>query len=173
MAVYVYYIWTIRPTLWIIFFVAHVISAFTKNFSQVWLNWWTAARGTQLPLYLSVYVTFGVVSTVFILIFIWVVFLRIMPELAVQLHRKLLNAVIAKFSTIKQTLKISSRTRLLPTGSLLFPSSKPKQVRLEPDEESAIGLILEESSNLYLIFYPHLYRSGLAVFKQSLYPTVN
>lgn len=94
LSVYWYYIRSITPFIWISCLVIYVLQTFTENFPQVWLNRWTSSGGGHLPLNLSIYAILALLSSIFTMGSIWIVFLRIMPKSAIYLHKKILDAVI-------------------------------------------------------------------------------
>ncbi|KAE9983445.1 hypothetical protein EG328_009937 [Venturia inaequalis] len=92
--IYFYYFRTIGWFLSISFLLMNAVAAFTENFPQIWLKWWVAADGKQLSKYLPVYVILALSATASAGFCIWIVFLRMMPKSAAQLHRILLDSVI-------------------------------------------------------------------------------
>ncbi|KAH0284042.1 putative ABC transporter, partial [Aureobasidium sp. EXF-3399] len=90
---YTFYFQTIGLPLLGVFLSATTLSIFTENFSQVWLNWWAAANGKQMPKYLPVYAGLLLTATVSAPICLYIMFLRIMPKSAAELHWKLLRTV--------------------------------------------------------------------------------
>ncbi|PYH89693.1 putative multidrug resistance protein [Aspergillus ellipticus CBS 707.79] len=94
LSVYLYYARIVGPVLFAAFISCQAFLAFAENFPRVWLSMWTEAGGRQLPLYLSVYVALAFAASFFMMMFIWVMFLEIMPKSAIRLHWLLLDAVI-------------------------------------------------------------------------------
>lgn len=92
-SIYSYYLQMIGWSLSIIFVITNAAMAFTQSFSQIWLKWWAAAGGKQLSKYLPVYAILALSATLSTVFCIWVVFLRMMPKSAAQLHKKLLDSV--------------------------------------------------------------------------------
>ncbi|KAE9970358.1 hypothetical protein BLS_004964 [Venturia inaequalis] len=92
--IYFYYFRTIGWFLPISFLLMNAVAAFTENFPQIWLKWWVAADGKQLSKYLPVYAILALSATASAGFCIWIVFLRMMPKSAAQLHRILLDSVI-------------------------------------------------------------------------------
>lgn len=92
--IYFYYFRTIGWFLSISFLLMNAVAAFTENFPQIWLKWWVAADGKQLSKYLPVYAILALSATASAGFCIWMVFLRMMPKSAAQLHRILLDSVI-------------------------------------------------------------------------------
>lgn len=94
LSVYWYYFRTVRPLIFVTFVAVHALGAFTDNFPQVWLNWWTADGGRGLLLPLSIYTLFALASSILSVLRIRVVFLDIMPRSAIRLHKTILAVVI-------------------------------------------------------------------------------
>ncbi|KAE8381911.1 putative multidrug resistance protein [Aspergillus bertholletiae] len=93
LAVYAYYFRTIHPGLWIAFLIIHIAAAFSDCFPQVWLSWWTTYGG-HLAMRFSVYAVLALAASVFSVLCIWIIFLKIMPKSAVLLHKRVLDAVM-------------------------------------------------------------------------------
>ncbi|KAE8152270.1 putative multidrug resistance protein [Aspergillus avenaceus] len=93
MSVYSYYFRTIHPAVWVAFLVIHLVAAFSDSFPQVWLNWWTSFGG-PLAMRLSVYAALALSASIFSVLCIWIIFLKIMPESAVLLHKRILEVVM-------------------------------------------------------------------------------
>lgn len=112
LSIYKYYIRNVKPLLWIGFIVVIVLVAFTANFPVVWLNWWTQSGGQNLSLYLPVYAALALMASIFSVLSIWVVFLNLMPQAAIRLHKILLQSVIhapSSFFTATDTGVILNR----------------------------------------------------------------
>lgn len=95
MSIYLYYIRTVGVPIWAAFFLVQAASAFSDNFPQVWLNWWTNSGGEQLSLYLTVYIALALCSLGLLCIGMWLMFLELMPKSALSLHKKLLDTVMS------------------------------------------------------------------------------
>lgn len=92
--IYFYYLRTVGWSLSTAFLIINGAAAFTQIFPQLWLKWWAAADGKQLPKYLPVYAILALSATVSTAFCIWIVFLRMMPKSAAQLHKILLDSAI-------------------------------------------------------------------------------
>ncbi|QDS72379.1 hypothetical protein FKW77_008421 [Venturia effusa] len=91
---YFYYFRTIGWSLSITFLTVNAVATFTQNFPQIWLKWWAAVNGNQLSKYLPVYTALAISATLSASVVIWIMFLRMMPKSAAELHKKILDAVI-------------------------------------------------------------------------------
>ncbi|KAG9750060.1 putative ABC transporter, partial [Aureobasidium melanogenum] len=74
--------------------------AFSSRFSQIWLNWWTADDDSNLSLYLTVYTVLALAQTCFSNLNMWVVFLKMIPDSAINMHRTLLYTVAGAASSV-------------------------------------------------------------------------
>ncbi|KAB8254971.1 P-loop containing nucleoside triphosphate hydrolase protein [Aspergillus pseudonomiae] len=127
LSVYYYYARIVGPSLCTMFLLAHALLAFAENFPRVWLSKWTEAGGSQLPLYLSVYIVLALAASVLVLGCIWVIFLNLMPKSAIRLHWRLLNAVIRAplsfFSTTDSGVTLNRFSQDMTLVDLALPIS--------------------------------------------------
>ncbi|OGM40676.1 hypothetical protein ABOM_010583 [Aspergillus bombycis] len=127
LSVYYYYARIVGPFLCTVFLLAHALLAFAENFPRVWLSRWTEAGGSQLPLYLSVYIVLALAASVLVLGCIWVIFLNLMPKSAIRLHWRLLTAVVraplSYFSTTDSGVTLNRFSQDMTLVDLALPIS--------------------------------------------------
>ncbi|KAI4853346.1 putative ABC transporter [Aureobasidium sp. EXF-8845] len=75
-------------------------AAFSSRFSQILLKWWTADEGSNLGMYLSIYALLALAQTSFSNLNMWVVFLKMIPASAVNMHRTLLATIAGAASSV-------------------------------------------------------------------------
>ncbi|KAL3480358.1 hypothetical protein BJX99DRAFT_254660 [Aspergillus californicus] len=67
---------------------------FCREFSTIWLNWWTEANAkhpnSKTGMYLGVYIFFGIFGMLLMIAACWLVFVRIISKSALQLHDDLM-----------------------------------------------------------------------------------
>ncbi|KAL4967241.1 P-loop containing nucleoside triphosphate hydrolase protein, partial [Aspergillus stella-maris] len=71
---------------------------FCREFSTIWIDWWTEANekspNARTGMYLGVYVFFGLFGMVLMVIACWLVFVRIVSKSALRLHDDLLKSTM-------------------------------------------------------------------------------
>ncbi|KAK8042694.1 hypothetical protein PG994_013177 [Apiospora phragmitis] len=75
-----------------------IFTAFFQTFPTVWLKWWTdasAAEGNcEIGLYLGVYAAFQVAGVISFFAITWFVLLKVIKKSGLEMHRRLLQAVV-------------------------------------------------------------------------------
>lgn len=99
-SIYKYYFSNFHKRYLAMFVAFSVGAAFSSRFSQIWLNWWTADNDSDLGLYLTVYVILALAQTCFSNLNMWVVFLKMIPDSAINMHRTLLYTVAGAASSV-------------------------------------------------------------------------
>ncbi|KAK6000323.1 hypothetical protein QM012_003955 [Aureobasidium pullulans] len=99
-SIYKYYFSNFHKRYLAMFVAFSVGAAFSSRFSQVWLNWWTADDESNLGLYLTVYAVLALAQTCFSNLNMWVVFLKMIPDSAINMHRTLLYTVVGAASSV-------------------------------------------------------------------------
>ncbi|EXJ53578.1 uncharacterized protein A1O5_13145 [Cladophialophora psammophila CBS 110553] len=80
--------------LWVVtFFLFTVVQTICYYMSQVILQWWTADGGLDVAKWTSLYFFLACGNAIFFGLITWVMFLKLVPESAVNLHRILLDTV--------------------------------------------------------------------------------
>ncbi|KAK7956876.1 uncharacterized protein PG986_006098 [Apiospora aurea] len=81
-----------------ILLVLEVFTAFFQTFPSVWLKWWTdasAAEGNNdICLYLGVYAALQVAGVISFFAITWFVLIKIIEKSGLEMHRRLLHAVV-------------------------------------------------------------------------------
>ncbi|KAL4798804.1 P-loop containing nucleoside triphosphate hydrolase protein [Aspergillus venezuelensis] len=71
---------------------------FFREFSTIWIDWWTDVNAehpnSKVGMYLGVYVFFGILETVLLVLVCWLVFIRIISKSALRLHNDLLKSTM-------------------------------------------------------------------------------
>ncbi|KAG9838787.1 putative ABC transporter, partial [Aureobasidium melanogenum] len=99
-SIYKYYFSNFHKRHLAMFVAFSVGAAFSSRFSQIWLNWWTADDDSNLGLYLTVYAVLALVQTCSSNLNMWVVFLKMIPDSAINMHRTLLYTVAGAASSV-------------------------------------------------------------------------
>ncbi|KAG9674462.1 putative ABC transporter, partial [Aureobasidium melanogenum] len=99
-SIYKYYFSNFPKRYLAMFAAFSVGAAFSSRFSQIWLNWWTADDDSNLSLYLTVYAVLALAQTCFSNLNMWVVFLKMIPDSAINMHRTLLYTVAGAASSV-------------------------------------------------------------------------
>lgn len=99
-SIYKYYFSNFQKRYLAMFVAFSVGAAFSSRFSQVWLNWWTTDEDSNLGLYLTVYAVLALAQTCFSNFNMWVVFLKMVPDSAINMHRTLLYTVMGAASSL-------------------------------------------------------------------------
>jgi ATP-binding cassette subfamily C (CFTR/MRP) protein 1 len=99
-SIYKYYFGNFQKRYLAMFVACSVGAAFTSRFSQILLNWWTADDGSKLGMYLSIYALLALAQTCFSNLNMWVVFLKMTPGSAINMHRTLLATVAGAASSV-------------------------------------------------------------------------
>lgn len=90
---YMYYIRSFGRRYALLFLVSYTGFAFTKNFPQILLEWWTRNE-SAVSIYAPVYALLAAMTVIFSAGSMYITFLRIMPTSAVALHETLLRSVL-------------------------------------------------------------------------------
>ncbi|KAH0274733.1 putative ABC transporter, partial [Aureobasidium melanogenum] len=99
-SIYKYYFSNFHKRYLAMFAAFSIGAAFSSRFSQIWLNWWTADDDSDLGLYLTVYAVLALAQTCFSNLNMWVVFLKMIPDSAINMHRTLLYTVVGAASSV-------------------------------------------------------------------------
>ncbi|KAI4721875.1 putative ABC transporter [Aureobasidium sp. EXF-10727] len=99
-SIYKYYFSNFQSRYLVMFAACSVCAAFSSRFSQIWLNWWAVDNGSDLCLYLTVYTVLALAQTVSSNLNMWVVFLKMIPGSAINMHRTLLETVAGAASSV-------------------------------------------------------------------------
>lgn len=99
-SIYKYYFSNFQKRYSAMFVAFSVGAAFSSRFSQIWLNWWTTDDDSNLGLYLTVYAVLALAQTCFSNLNMWVVFLKMIPNSAINMHRTLLYTVMGAASSV-------------------------------------------------------------------------
>lgn len=94
LAVYKYYS---RHVYWFpgLFFLAFAaINVFSYSFAQIWLKWWTDAGGTQIGLYIGIFIALAFLNSFSQGAYVWAIIIRISPSTARKFHAILLRTVM-------------------------------------------------------------------------------
>lgn len=92
---YVYYFRSVRWPILMMLFIFTAAQTLCYYMSQVVLEWWTMDNGSHETKWLPTYVILGLGNGVFYGCMAWSMFLKLVPESAANLHRGLLDVVMA------------------------------------------------------------------------------
>jgi ATP-binding cassette subfamily C (CFTR/MRP) protein 1 len=99
-SIYRFYFGNFQKRYLAMFVACSVGAAFSSRFSQILLKWWTADEGSNLGMYLSMYSLLALAQTCFSNLNMWVVFLKMIPASAINMHRTLLATVAGAASSV-------------------------------------------------------------------------
>ncbi|KAI5206442.1 putative ABC transporter [Aureobasidium subglaciale] len=99
-SIYKFYFGNFHKRYLAMFAACSVGAAFSSRFSQILLKWWTADEGSNLSIYLSIYTLLALAETCFSNLNMWVVFLKMIPDSAINMHRTLLATVAGAASSV-------------------------------------------------------------------------
>jgi ATP-binding cassette subfamily C (CFTR/MRP) protein 1 len=99
-SIYKYYFGNFQKRYLAMFVACSVGAAFTSRFSQILLKWWTTDDGSNIGMYLSIYALLALAQTGFSNLNMWVVFLKMIPGSAINMHRTLLATVAGAASSV-------------------------------------------------------------------------
>jgi ATP-binding cassette subfamily C (CFTR/MRP) protein 1 len=99
-SIYKFYFGNFQKRYLSMFVACSVGAAFSSRFSQILLKWWTADEGSNLAMYLSLYALLALAQTCFSNLNMWVVFLKMIPASAINMHRTLLATVAGAASSV-------------------------------------------------------------------------
>jgi ATP-binding cassette subfamily C (CFTR/MRP) protein 1 len=99
-SIYKYYFGNFQKRYLAMFVACSVGAAFTSRFSTILLKWWTADDGSNVAMYLSIYALLALAQTGFSNLNMWVVFLKMIPGSAINMHRTLLATVAGAASSV-------------------------------------------------------------------------
>ncbi|KEQ97882.1 hypothetical protein AUEXF2481DRAFT_63168 [Aureobasidium subglaciale EXF-2481] len=99
-SIYKFYFGNFQKRYLAMFVVCSVGAAFSSRFSQILLKWWTADEGSNPSMYLSIYALLALAQTCFSNSNMWVVFLKMIPDSAINMHRTLLATVAGAASSV-------------------------------------------------------------------------
>ncbi|RDW93046.1 ABC transporter, integral membrane type 1 [Aspergillus mulundensis] len=87
---------------------------FCREFPTIWLDWWTEANArspnSQAGMYLGVYVMFGLVGTVLMVVACWLFCVTIVSQSALSLHKNLVDSTARAPLHFFQRVEIGSIT---------------------------------------------------------------
>ncbi|KAI0483144.1 multidrug resistance-like protein [Xylariaceae sp. FL0804] len=142
--------------------------AFFSTFPTVWLKWWadaTAAEGNEsIGFYLGIYAALQVLAVICFSCLSWFLFTRMISKSGIELHHKLLRAVIRaplSFFTNTDTGSITTRfsqdlgllDRSLPLGMLVTLATFLMSIGQAALLASATGYIAISFPFLVVVFY--------------------
>jgi ATP-binding cassette subfamily C (CFTR/MRP) protein 1 len=99
-SIYKFYFGNFQKRYLAMFVACSVGAACSSRFSQILLKWWTADEGSNLGMYPSMYALLALVQTCFSNLNMWVVFLKMIPSSAINMHRTLLATVAGAASSV-------------------------------------------------------------------------
>ncbi|KAI5240904.1 putative ABC transporter [Aureobasidium subglaciale] len=99
-SIYKFYFGNFQKRYLAMFVACSVGAAFSSRFSQILLGWWTADEGSNLSMYLSIYALLALAQSCFSNLNMWVVFLKMIPDSAINMHRTLLATVAGAASPV-------------------------------------------------------------------------
>lgn len=94
LAVYKYYSRHVHWFPGLFFLASAAINVFSYSFAQIWLKWWTDAGGTQIGLYIGVFIALAFLNSFSTGAYVWAIIIRISPSTARKFHAILLRTVM-------------------------------------------------------------------------------
>ncbi|KAK2001812.1 multidrug resistance-like protein [Colletotrichum falcatum] len=128
-SVYGYYFGTVGALLVVVMLFLHMTWAFFSTFPTVWLNFWTDANaeapGQRDAYYLGIYAAFQVGGVFSFAVLIWFVLVPIAARSGINLHQKLLKAVVHAPLSLFTSTDIGSLTTRFSQDIGLIDRSLP------------------------------------------------
>ncbi|KAI3332982.1 ABC transporter [Ustulina deusta] len=136
-AVYKYYFQRVGWAKTLIFVSFVILNVGSYSFGQIWLSQWAEGGGTHIALYLPVYITLAVLTSIGQAGYVWAVLVLISPSTARKFHSSLLRVVMRARQSFFTTTEI---------GAILNRFSQDMTLI---ENQLAIG-VLVTVSNLFL-----------------------